>query len=111
MNEAVAHEEISSLRAALAAKTPLLQLVAATPMTEQRATKQLRSENAALRREIDEIEIRHLNELKQMRAQYASLAARPMPTDGRAHCKRRIRELESEIQKLSAEIERLQSQT
>lgn len=97
MNEAVSHEEISSLRAALASKSPLLQLVAATPMSEQRATKQLRAENAALRREIDEMETRHLNELKAMRAQFALLSSRPMPTDGCAQCKRRIRELESQL--------------
>lgn len=97
MNEAVSHEEISSLRAALASKSPLLQLVAATPMSEQRATKQLRAENAALRREIDEMEMRHLNELKAMRAQFALLSSRPMPTDGCAQCKRRIRELESQL--------------
>ena len=75
MNEAVSHEEISSLRAALSSKSPLLQLVAATPMSEQKATKQLRAENAALRREIDEIEQRHLNELKAMRAQFALLSS------------------------------------
>lgn len=97
MSESVKHEEISSLRAALASKSPLLQLVAATPMSEQRATKQLRAENEALRREIDEIEMRHLNELKAMRAQFAMLSSRTMPTDGCAQCKRRIRELENQL--------------
>ncbi|KAH0793683.1 hypothetical protein GPJ56_002404 [Histomonas meleagridis] len=99
MNEAVSHEEITSLRAALASKSPLLQLVAATPMSEQKATKRLRAENAALRKEIEEIEIRHMNDLKQMRTQFAALASRPMPTDGCAKCKRRIRELEAELKK------------
>lgn len=102
MNEAVSHEEISSLRAALASKSPLLQLVAATPMSEQKATTQLRAENAALRREIEEIETRHLAELKAMRAQFASLSSRQMPTDGCAQCKRRIRELEAEVKRLSS---------
>jgi hypothetical protein len=100
MTEAVSHEEIASLRAALASKSPLLQLVAATPMSEQRATKQLRADNAVLRRQMDEMEVRHLSELKAMRGQFASLAARTMPTDGCAQCKRRIRELELENRRL-----------
>ena len=71
-------------------------------MSESRATAQLRAENAALRREIDEIETRHLSELKAMRAQFASLSSRTMPTDGCAQCKRRIRELEAELKRLSS---------
>ena len=32
----------------------------------QKATKRLRAENATLRKEIEEIEIRHMNDLKAM---------------------------------------------
>jgi hypothetical protein len=58
MGESVSPEEIASLRGALAAKSPLLQLVAAPPISEQRIAKQLRADNSALRREIDEMEVR-----------------------------------------------------
>jgi hypothetical protein len=109
LNEAVAHEEISSLRAALASKSPILQVVAATPMSEQPSTKQLRNENRALRKQIDDIEIRHLNELKAMKAQFAALAAKPVEGDGCVRCKRRIEELEEENKRIRAEIEKLKA--
>jgi len=98
MNEQISYEEITKLRAALASKSPLLQLVAATPMSESRALTQLKAENAALRRQIDEIENRHMNELRSLRTQFASLSSRPIPTDGCAVCKRRIRELEAKLE-------------
>ena len=97
MKEQINYEEMSKLRAALASKDPLLQLVAATPLAETRLTQDLRAENASLRREIDEIENRHLEEMKKLRAQYAQLAARHMPEDGCAACRRRIRELEDQL--------------
>lgn len=97
MKEQINYEEMSKLRAALASKDPLLQLVAATPLSETRLTQDLRAENASLRREIDEIENRHLAEMKALRSQYAQLSARKMPEDGCAACRRRIRELESQL--------------
>jgi hypothetical protein len=105
MSESVSPEEIASLRAALAAKSALLQLVAAPPVAEQRAAKQLKADNSALRREIDEMEMRHLAEMKQMRVLCASLTARTTPTDGCAHCKRTLRELELENQRLRADLD------
>jgi cytidine deaminase len=70
------------------------------PEAEQRAKKQLDADNAALRRQIEEREARHLSELKAMRVQLASLSARAMPPDGCANCRRRIRELERENKRL-----------
>lgn len=97
MKEQINYEEMSKLRAALVSKDPLLQLVAATPLSESRAMADLRAENASLRREIDEIETRHLSEMKALRAQYAQFSSRQMPSDGCAVCRRRIRELESQL--------------
>jgi hypothetical protein len=57
----------------------------------RRATKQLRTEHAALKCNINEIEMGHLNEWKAMRWKFASLTALSVPGDGSAHC---IRELQ-----------------
>lgn len=97
MKEQINYEEMSKLRSALASKDPLLQLVAATPLSESRAMSDLRAENASLRREIDEIETRHLAEMKALRSQFAQMSARQMPQDGCAVCRRRIRELENQL--------------
>jgi hypothetical protein len=105
MSESTSPQEIAALRATLAAKSPLLQLVAAPSVSEQRAAKQLRADNAAMRREIEEMEVRHLGEMKQLRVLCASLAARSMPADGCAHCKRAIRELQLENQRLMMKLE------
>jgi hypothetical protein len=105
MSENGTHEEIASLRAALACKSPLLQRMASIPTYEQRAIKQLKADNAALRREIEETEVKYLNELKRLRSQLASLSARPLPVDGCARCKRRVRELENERAQLLNELE------
>lgn len=97
MKEQISYEEISKLRQALTQKSPLLQLVAATPLSETREMTNLRAENASLRRQLDELENRHLSELKMLKSQFAQLSSRQMPTDGCANCRRRIRELEDEI--------------
>lgn len=101
MKEQVTHEEIESLRAGLASKSPLLQLVAATPLSESRAMTQLKAENASLRRQMEDMEARHLTDLKTLRAQYAVINSRQMPTDGCANCRRRIRELEAQLKNTS----------
>jgi hypothetical protein len=105
MTETGTHQEIATLRANLACKSPLLQKVAATPMSEQRTVKRLKADNAALRREIDNTEVRHLTELKRMKTLLASLSARSVGGDGCARCKRRLRELEDEKLGLLKELE------
>ena len=97
MNEQINYEEITKLRQALSSKNPLLQLVAATPLSESRTVTQLKAENASLRRQIDEIENRHLTELRNLKTQFVSLSSRPIPIDGCAICKRKIRELENQL--------------
>ena len=49
---------------------------------------------------MDEMETKHLSELRELRTKFASLSSHQVPTDGCAVCKRRIRELESQLKQL-----------